>query len=329
MTFKIVFATTKKGHHYDSVTKLMNECLRRNFEVFWCEFEKIKKQGSDFYVPMYEVKGKKASITKGVISSSFAGKKSLADMNAVYLKRDPPIDHKVLVSIKNLSRKVFVFNDPKGIMKYEEKTYLKKFREFIPQTLFSPRISVIERFVKKLGDCVVKITISHGGFGVYHIFKKDNIFYMETNKAGPKKIQLRQFLKKVTRNGKEEIVVVEYLRNVGKGDKRILVLNGKVIGSVLRMPKEGGWVCNIKSGGTAVKTKLTKEEIRMAKVISKKMLKDKLYIIGIDTLEDNKGKRILSEVNSTNVGAIHIAERLNKVNLSKKIISFIVKSSRK
>jgi glutathione synthase len=328
MAFRIAFATVKKGHYYDSVISLMNECLKRDFHVYWFEFDKIKKQGSKFYAPMYEIKGKKVKISKGIISGKVVGKTNLTDMNAVYLKRDPPVNHKVLVSIKNLGSKVFIFNDPKGIIKYEEKTYLKKFKKFTPPTLFSANVNSLEKMVKRLENCVVKLSISHGGFGVYHISKRNGNFYMEDNKSKSKKIKLKQFLKKITKNGKIQAVVVEYLKNVGKGDKRILVLNGKVIGSVLRMPKKGGWVCNVKSGGTAVKTKLTKEEIRMSKAVSKIMLKDKLYIIGIDTLEGNDGKRVLSEVNSTNVGAIHIAERLNKSNLSKKIISFIVKSSR-
>ncbi|MCB9293917.1 MAG: hypothetical protein H6559_12470 [Lewinellaceae bacterium] len=37
---------------------------------------------------------------------------------------------------------------------------------------------------------------------------------------------------------------MKFLRNVRQGDKRIIVVNGEVLGAVLRLPPRGSWLCN-------------------------------------------------------------------------------------
>ena len=57
--------------------------------------------------------------------------------------------------------------------------------------------------------------------------------------------------------------------------------------------------------------------------------KDKIYTVGIDTLEDDSGKRVLSEVNTSNVGGIATIENLYNRNVSKYVIDWIEHKIRK
>ena len=48
-------------------------------------------------------------------------------------------------------------------------------------------------------------------------------------------------------------------------------------------------------------------------------------MVGIDTLENDDGKRILSEINTTNPAGISFIGRLYNRNMSKKVVEWIEK----
>jgi glutathione synthase len=192
-------------------------------------------------------------------------------------------------------------------------------------TIFSSNTGVLEKTIKKMKNCVLKTLMNYGGFGIYHIFLKGEEYYMEACNAKKRRINLRKFLKVATNNGKEKVAVVKYLKRVTNGDKRILVLDGCIISAILRRPRnKNGWICNISSGGTVSKTAVTPAEIKIIKLVSQKLRRHNVYFAGIDTLEDDNGKRVLSEINVTNVGAVYNTEKLYNKNISKHIIDWIV-----
>ena len=101
------------------------------------------------------------------------------------------------------------------------------------------------------------------------------------------------------------------------------------MGAFLRMPNDrNGWICNVSSGGYVKRTRLTKEEKHIVRSVEKLVRKDKIYTIGIDTLEDDNGKRVLSEINATNVGGAYNIERLYHRNVSKHIIGWVERKVR-
>ena len=101
---------------------------------------------------------------------------------------------------------------------------------------------------------------------------------------------------------------MKYLKNVSQGDKRILVVGGQIMASSLRLPAEGSWLCNVAQGGKSVKADVTNEEIKIVKGLTPELIKEGVLIFGADTLEDDYGKRILSEVNTLSVGGFSQAQ---------------------
>jgi glutathione synthase len=107
----------------------------------------------------------------------------------------------------------------------------------------------------------------------------------------------------------EGYLAMKFLKNVSKGDKRILVVNGKILAASLRLPAENSWLCNVAQGGTSVASEVDADEIKMIETITPKLLEAGILIFGADTLVNDDGKRILSEVNTLSIGGFPQAEK--------------------
>lgn len=340
MCLKVAFAVESHDVYFQNLARLINECLERKLEVFCFEFNDIHKKNGRICAPFSRVKDfanvkkiKKLHETFGKISIRKAvhlepiGSRKLEEIDVIFLKKGVPLDWKKMEMLCGLPKRVLLVNNPNGILRYRNKKSLAEFRHLIVPTRFSSDVERLVGAIEKLGDCVVKSIEGYGGHGVYHVFRKGNSYWMESH-AKPRRVRLRTFLEHLTENGREEVLVTKFLKNVAKGDKRLLVLNGRLIGSILRKPEhKGGWICNISLGGTVFKTRATQEEMRIIRVVARKLLKHGIYFMGIDTLEDDNGKRILSEINVVNVGAIYPIEELYGCNLARRIVDFAVDMS--
>ena len=112
----------------------------------------------------------------------------------------------------------------------------------------------------------------------------------------------------------EPLMIQEYLKDVRNGDKRIILLNGEVVGAINRVPKKGESRSNMHVGGTPEKTILTKRDKFICKEISQ-ALKDKgLYFVGIDIIGE-----FLTEINVTSPTGIQELELFDSVNIAEKV----------
>ena len=90
-------------------------------------------------------------------------------------------------------------------------------------------------------------------------------------------------------------LVQEFVKEANGSDLRCFVVDGKVVGSMVRTAAEGDFRSNVHQGGTVKKAKLSKEE-RSSAIKAAKILK--LNVAGVDILRSNDGPKIL-EVNSS------------------------------
>jgi len=90
-------------------------------------------------------------------------------------------------------------------------------------------------------------------------------------------------------------LVQEFVKEAKGSDIRCFVVDGIVVGSMMRTAKAGEFRSNIHQGGTARKIRLTKEE-RITAVKAAKALR--LNVAGVDILRSDTGPKIL-EVNSS------------------------------
>ena len=120
-------------------------------------------------------------------------------------------------------------------------------------------------------------------------------------------------------NSSEPLIAQEFIPEVSKGDKRIILLDGEILGAINRIPKKGEIRSNMHVGGKAAATKLTVDEINICKEISNNLKKNGQIFVGIDVIG---GK--LTEINVTSPTGLQELERFEKKNLASKVWDKII-----
>ncbi len=226
---------------------------------------------------------------------------SQEDFDVIFMRLPRPVSTPFLMNLADtFNDKIFV-NHPLGIEKTGTKKFLLNFPEVCPPIRLCHTIEEIMDFSKQF-PLVLKPLREYGGKGIFRL-EGDTTY--EGNKAFPAKEYLQERQKEIQTEG---ILAMKFLRNVSQGDKRILVVNGKILAASLRLPAEGSWLCNVAQGGSSVKTELSPEEEGIIKRISPILLKEGIVIFGADTLVDDDGKRVLSEVNTLSIGGFPQSE---------------------
>ena len=122
-----------------------------------------------------------------------------------------------------------------------------------------------------------------------------------------------------TKQGQEPVMVQEYLPAAKDGDKRIILLEGKPIGAVNRIPTGKDFRGNMAVGGRVAQVDITEREKEICQTLAPKLLEDGLYFVGIDIIGG-----YLTEVNVTSPTGIREIDRLNNVSLGKEVVEWLV-----
>ena len=119
----------------DSTYMMMLEANRRGWETFWCEPTDLFAEGGVAYARMRKV----------VVSDQFphfqedpSTDVSLADMDVVWMRKDPPFNMDYIFCTYLLDlvpTTTLVLNDPRSIRNFNEKMFALHFAEFCPETL--------------------------------------------------------------------------------------------------------------------------------------------------------------------------------------------------
>ncbi len=218
----------------------------------------------------------------------------LADVSAVLIRKDPPFDAEYMYMTQLLERargRTLLMNDPRGLRDANEKLYALHFSAFTPRTLVTADRDRILAFMAEVGGAaVVKPLDGAGGAGVMKIATSDR-----NNRA---------IIDMLTAEGRRFAMVQEYLPAVRDGDKRVLLLEGKVLGAINRVPREDDLRSNIHVGGRVEPCAVTPEEQALVAAIAPRLLADGLVFVGLDVIG---GK--LTEVNVTSPTGIQELSR--------------------
>ena len=98
-----------------------------------------------------------------------------------------------------------------------------------------------------------------------------------------------------TVDGTVSVMVQRYIPEITKGDKRVLVIDGKPVPFCLaRIPKEGETRGNLAAGGRGVAQPISARDREIAETLAPQLKADGLTIVGLDIIGD-----YLTEVNVT------------------------------
>lgn len=245
----------------------------------------------------------RAPITLGPAETAW-----LDEVDAVLMRKDPPFDSNYLwaTQLLELARgKTLLVNDPRALREANEKLYALHFPEQMPETLVTSDKEQIRAFLRAHGGKVVLKPLSGaGGEGVFLLRDDD--------------LNVNAIIETVTHVGRRVAMVQEFLPDVVRGDKRVLLLDGEPLGGILRVPRKDDVRSNIHVGGTVEKVALDEHDLRIVAALRERLRADGLYFVGLDVI----GGR-LTEVNVTSPTGIQQMSRLDGVNLSAKVIDWI------
>jgi len=304
---------------WETTSHLMYECNERNHTVFFL-------QPHDLYIRNNKVVARMSniSVAQGLPMETYWKKiiecldkeglifETVIDIDVLFLRKNPPINYQVMEFLGPVSDKVFMVNNITGQINGNSKVYTLNFPDIIPETHISRDPKRLKKIIDNFGgDMVMKPLQSYGGHGVIKVSNRDqeNIsslinYYIDSSKPYPER---------------HPILVQEYLKEIKyKGDVRILLLNGEIIGAMGRKSVSGDFRTNVHAGAKTFKHVITKREIEICESIKERLIKDGLYFVGIDIIGDK-----LVEINCVSPGGIPRINRFNNIKLESKVVDFI------
>lgn len=289
----------------DTTFVIMLEAQARGHEIYYSELKDLFIKNATGHSNATKVKLKKADDYYKLGNDLTS---SLNDFEIVWMRKDPPfkMDYVYATYILGLvdEERTHVINHPRGIRDSNEKLYSLHFKEFIPETLVSKNIKELKSFLSNIGgEMVVKPLDGYGGEGIFFVKEGD--------------FNANVILESITNFGQTYVMAQQFIKNVAEGDKRIILLNGKPIGAVLRVAARGEFRSNFHSGGKPVKTELTKRDLQICEAVEPKLKEDKLYLVGIDVVGG-----FLTEVNTTSPTCVQEINHFNKTKLEEKVLDF-------
>ena len=216
----------------------------------------------------------------------------------VLVRQDPPFNLEYISTtyiLDTIKDKVKVINDPTSIRNVSEKLYSTKYQRFMPTTIFTQNTTEIKNFFRKNNKVILKPFHSYSGNDI-HLLKKFN---------------LKLIKKFINKHG--HIVCQKYLPRISRGDKRVFLINGKVVGAISRVPKKGSFLSNMSKGATPIKTKLTKIEKKISKLVANNLKKENIFFAGIDFIDG----KLNGDINVTSPTGLKTYFDLTKINLAK------------
>ncbi len=219
----------------------------------------------------------------------------LSSYDLIWLRMPPPLSKSFLDFLETVFADKIIINNPKGIYETGSKEFLLNFSSCCPPMKVCRSKAEI-RVLKSQFPIVLKPFREYGGKGIVKI---DG----EEVSLGKEKISFAQFLASL-KEGEIEYLGVKFLKNVKKGDKRIIVVNGKILGASLRLPAEDSWLCNVAMGGKSIVSEVDESEQKIVDTINPILSEMGIAMYGVDTLVGDDGQRILSEINTTSIGGL-------------------------
>ena len=282
----------------DSTFALALEAQLRGHELFY-----YLPQALSFLDGKVMVRGHSLTV-RDELSDHFSlgaeEKIDLIDADVVLMRQDPPFDMSYITAthiLEHIHPKTLVVNDPAEVRNAPEKILVTQFAGVMPPTLISNDVTEIKAFRDEHKDLIIKPLFGNGGAGVFHLSPGDE--------------NLNSLLELFGQFFREPPIVQKYLPEVRQGDKRIILVDGKAVGVINRIPAEGEARSNMHVGGRAVKDTLTARDQEICDIIGPELSKRGLIFVGIDVIG-----QYLTEINVTSPTGIREMSRFDGTNVA-------------
>ena len=268
----------------DTTFAMMRELQRRGHTLAACEPEHLQWQSGQPVTAQV----RHVTLTGDAdawFTTTREGREPLHTFDAVLMRKDPPFDSEFFYATHLLEQAeregARVFNSPRALRDHPEKLALMEFARFAPATLVTRRPEAIRAFHAEHKDIILKPLDGMGGMGIFRV--------------GPDGMNLGSIIETLNQGGATSVMVQRYLPEIVLGDKRLLLIGGKVAPFVLaRIPQGSEVRGNLAAGGKGVAQPLTDTDRAVAEAIAPTLAARGLLLVGLDMIGDK-----VTEINVT------------------------------
>ena len=229
------------------------------------------------------------------------------EVDVAFQRKDPPVDAAYIAATQILGtcQKTLILNQPESVLAFNEKLFAVHFPDLMPITSVTKNIADLRQFMEaRGGEMIVKPLDGKGGEGIFHLVEGEK--------------NITSILEQSTQFGTRAVMAQEYLPAIREGDKRILLLEGELLGAVLRVPAPKEVRANLHVGGTAEKAELTAADLKIIERVGPVLKRHSLFFVGIDVIGDR-----LTEINVTSPTGVQEINTLDNTCLEAKVMDAV------
>ncbi len=283
----------------DSTFAMMLEAQRRGHTLFYYQTKTLALASGILSATGHDVRVKDEA--SNFYSLGEEERVSLSDYDVVLMRQDPPFDMGYITAthmLDHIHPRSLVVNDPTEVRNAPEKLFVLNYREFMPPTLITRDASELAAFRMQHEDIIIKPLYGNGGIGVFRIRGSDQNF------ASLLEIFGHTF-------PHQPYIAQKYLPDVRKGDKRIILVDGKFAGAINRVPAAHETRSNMHVGGRPEPATLTRREREICEAMGPDLKKRGLIFVGIDVIGD-----YITEINVTSPTGIREVKRFGGADIA-------------
>ncbi|MBI1275987.1 glutathione synthase [bacterium] len=221
-------------------------------------------------------------------------------LDVVLIRQDPPYDMGYLTNAhlwRLLDGKVKFINPPAALIEFPEKIAPMLFPDLVPETLIGSDPAEFQLFLQQHGEIIIKPLYAFGGEAVLYFKKGDS------NLIPAVELMLSRY--------NVPCIAQRFIPEVKKGDARILLMDGEVIGAFHRVPQTDAHRANLMAGGSLANYTLSKRDHEICESLKPWLKNHGIFFAGIDVIGD-----YLTEINITSPLGIAQVKKLTGQDLA-------------
>jgi glutathione synthase len=237
----------------------------------------------------------------------------VAEYRVILQRKDPPVDEGFISRTRHFEavpEEIVQINRPPATYELSEHTAALRYPEFAAPTEVCTSLEEVVDAVRALpGEAVLKPENTYCGIGVEFV------------NPGVTEGELAAYWDQ----WQPHVIVQPFLDAIEtSGDLRILTINQKVLGSVLRVPAEGSRLANLHQGAIAARLEPTPRQLEACRVVAEDLNPLGLHLLGLDFIGED-----LTEVNFTSPTTIVQINRVNGIRADVELVDELERMWRK
>lgn len=233
------------------------------------------------------------NLSKEQIRAGACRTSALDGFDVVLVRKEPPFDNAYYTLTLLLEHcRSPVVNSPASLRSANEKIWPLRFANLMPETLVSSDAGILRAFGRRFPrGCVIKPLDEKGGRGVFKVTRSSSLSLKKIRQA--------------TQNGRKAVIAQRFLHEARGIDKRIVLLNGRLLCAFEKHPAGNDFRANLGLGASAHKTQLNAREKAIVGRLAPVLKKEGIFLAGLDVMA---GKLI--EMNITSPAGMTDAQAL-------------------